>query len=167
MTPREGLLRRRATPQRGRPRICASRCWGWAFDAAELDAAAALVRGSASECFGDRSFDVIGFSNGGYLVNQLLRTCSLRTRLPRASRLITVGAAAPLQGTLEAKPVSLEGCGDLTMLVGREDEHNSDPASSLLHALEVKRASVRETRFDGGHLLRGAPLESVLFAKTP
>jgi hypothetical protein len=132
-------------------------CWGWTFDEPELDAAATAVKDAAASCFGaPRPFGLIGFSNGGYLVTKLLRTCSLHQRLPRASWMMTVGSAMN-HGPLEGSPADLSACGRLVMLVGTRDTYNFDPHEELLHGLEAKHADVHSVRFDGGH---GVPLEA-------
>lgn len=136
-------------------------CWGWTFDDQELAIATPAITRAAHECFGDRDFDVIGFSNGGYLVDKLFRSCSLATWLPGARRLVTVGASM-MKGPLEPQPGSLAGCGSLTMLSGSDDEHNADPEENLLHRLEAKHAAVRAIHYAGGHVLVEQPLRDAL-----
>ncbi len=138
-------------------------CWGWSFDDVELEGATSIVRAAAEKCFGDRPATIIGFSNGGYLLTNLLRTCSLKDKLPRATHVITVGAGM-MKGPLGSKPESLVGCGDMTMLVGDKDEFNFDPTGNLLQNLRSRNAAVREIRFDGGHLLHRAALDDALSA---
>jgi predicted esterase len=145
------------------PSQAGSLCWGWRFDEPEVAAATSIARTAARSCFGAKASTVIGFSNGGYLLTTLIRTCSLATYLPEASRVITVGAGM-MTGRLEAGPESLAGCGELTMLVGNEDEYNFDPTGKLLEALRAKSASVRELRFNGGHLIDKAALAAALAA---
>ncbi|MBX3231478.1 MAG: hypothetical protein KF837_29400 [Labilithrix sp.] len=141
-------------------------CWGWSFDDAELAAAASVVRAGARACFGDGPVTLVGFSNGGYLLNKLIRSCSLKSHVPEAVRAITVGAGV-FHGPLEPSPESLTGCGELTMLVGDEDEHNFDPSGNLLRQLRAKHANVREVRYHGGHLLNEAALGDALSARRP
>jgi predicted esterase len=152
------LSLRIALPRASRP--CPNQpgelCWGWTFDEPEVDAAATAVKDAAASCFGAaRSFGLIGFSNGGYLVTQLLRTCSFHQRLPTATWMMTIGSAMN-RGPLEATPADLAECGHLVMLGGTHDTYNFDPAEQLLHGLEAKHADVHAIRFDGGH---GVPLE--------
>ncbi|MBX3200075.1 MAG: hypothetical protein KF894_18215 [Labilithrix sp.] len=145
------------------PTQAGSICWGWSFDDREIEVATSIVRAAAETCFGDRPATVIGFSNGGYLLTNLLRTCSLKDKLPRATHLITVGAGM-MRGPLGSGPESLVGCGDLTMLVGDKDEFNFDPTGNLLQNLRARNAAVREIRFEGGHLLHRAALDDTLSA---
>lgn len=145
------------------PSQAGSICWGWSFDDAEVRAAMPVVRDAALTCFGEKPAAVVGFSNGGYLLTKLIRSCLLKSELPAATRVISVGAGM-IKGPLEAKPESLAECGDLTMLVGTKDEYNFDPSGNLLSGLRGKNANVREVRFDGGHLLDEAALGQVLSA---
>lgn len=137
-------------------------CWGWGFDDAEVAAAAATVREGASSCFGDQPATVVGFSNGGYLLTKVIRSCALKRELPNVTRVITVGAGM-VKGPIEREP-RLEGCGELTMVVGTKDEFNFDPGGNLLEQLRARGASVREVRFDGAHVLDEAALAGVLGA---
>jgi len=137
-------------------------CWGWAFDASELDAASQAVSSAAASCFGTgRPFGLIGFSNGGYLLTKLLRTCSLRQRLPGATWMMTIGSAMSHE-SLKAPPDDLSGCGRLVMLAGTHDQYNFDPGEALLHALEAQHADVRAVRFDGGHTVPLEPTRAAL-----
>lgn len=136
-------------------------CWGWSFDDAEVKAAMSIVRDAARSCFGGKPAALVGFSNGGYLLTKLIRSCSLKSELAEATRVITVGAGM-IKGPLEPKPESLVECGELTMLVGTKDEYNFDPSGNLFRGLRGKNANVREVRFDGGHFLDEASLGHAL-----
>lgn len=136
-------------------------CWGWAFDEREIRVAAATITDAAEACFGERPFGLIGFSNGGYLLSKLFRTCRVEEELPGVSWMVTVGSAA-LNGEMGPQPASLRGCGRMVILTGVDDTYNFDPADRFLHALEGKGADVRGRRFDGGHVVPDAPLRSVL-----
>ncbi len=143
------------------PNQKSSLCWGWSFDEAETDTASAIIDRAAKECFGDRPFGLIGFSNGGYLVSKLMRQCLARDKLPRVSWMVAIGSAA-FKGALEPRPESLVGCGRLVLLTGTEDTFNFDPTDRFVHLLEAKGADVRAVRFDGGHLVPEESLERVL-----
>lgn len=158
------LSLRIALPRASRP--CpnqpSSLCWGWAFDEQEIDAAADAVKLAATSCFGEgHPFGLVGFSNGGYVVSKLLRTCQLREKLPGATWMLTVGSSM-IHGSLEPKPDDLSTCGRLVMLAGTEDTFNFDPQDQLLHALEAKHADVRGVRFEGGHTVPQEPTRSAL-----
>jgi hypothetical protein len=156
----EALSMRIALP-RATATCQAQLCWGWTFDDREVDAATAEINRTARECFGDKDYVAIGFSNGGYLLDKIYRGCEMKTRLPHARWLFAVGAAL-LKGPLEAQPESLAGCGALTLLSGSEDRFNTDPEDNFLHRLQAKHADVRAIRYAGGHELVEAPLGRAL-----
>lgn len=143
------------------PRQAGSLCWGWAFDEAETDASVRAVRDAAQACFGPHPFGLIGFSNGGYLLSKLLRTCALHMKLPTTTWAVTFGSAV-LKGPLEWQPQSLAGCGRLVIASGTSDTYNFDPADHLLAALKAKGADVAALRFDGGHEVPEEPLQRAL-----
>jgi predicted esterase len=158
------LSLRIALPRASKP--CPSQpsslCWGWAFDDQEIAVAADAVKSAATSCFGGaHPFGLIGFSNGGYLVSKLLRTCQLHEKLPEAAWILTVGSSM-IHGPLEPKPEDLSTCGRLVMLAGTEDTYNFDPRDQLLHALEAKHADVRAVRFEGGHAMPQEPTRAAL-----
>jgi predicted esterase len=158
------LSMRIALPRASMP--CANQpsslCWGWAFDEREVDVATEAVKRAATSCFGaGHPFGLIGFSNGGYLVTKLLRTCELHDTLPEATWMLTVGSAMN-HGPLEPRPEDLSRCGRLVMLVGTHDTYNFDPDDGLLHALEAKHADVSGVRFDGGHVVPEDPTRTAL-----
>jgi predicted esterase len=159
----ERLSMRIALPRSTRacPTQKGSICWGWSFDDTELDEATSTLRAAAATCFGDKPVVLVGFSNGGYLLTRLVSTCTLGRRMPRATRVVTVGSGN-LSAPLGPQPTSLADCGELTMLVGERDQYNFDPKGNLLKELHAKNANAREVRFDGGHLLVTEPLERVL-----
>src|SRR5262249_37570459 len=65
-------------------------CWGWTYNDAERTAAVTAIDAAAAACFPtDRRFVLIGFSNGGYLLEKLFRTCELPSRVPRATSVVT------------------------------------------------------------------------------
>ncbi|MBX3193461.1 MAG: hypothetical protein KF819_41150 [Labilithrix sp.] len=143
------------------PNQPSSICWGWTFDEREVHEGATTIDAAARSCFGEKAFALIGFSNGGYLLTKMLRSCVLPSTLPRVTQLVTSGSTM-MKEPLEREPSSLAGCGKLTMLIGDKDEFNFDPTGTLLHGLQRKGADVREVRFEGTHLLSEEPLMRVL-----
>jgi predicted esterase len=143
------------------PNQADSLCWGWSFDDAEQRDAAATINRAAKDCFPEKRWVALGFSNGGYLLTRLLRSCSLKSLLPSASQLVTSGSAM-LKGPLEPTPAALDACGALTMVVGTQDEFNFDPQQNLFNALRAKGAKVDEIRFAGGHALEAEALTRAL-----
>ncbi|APR80738.1 Hypothetical protein A7982_06085 [Minicystis rosea] len=136
-------------------------CWGWAFDDKEIAAAAGAIDAAARECFGERPFSLLGFSNGGYLLTKMVGTCALRAQVPRAESVLTFGSTM-LHGPLPPAPADLRGCGKLVMVVGTGDTYNFDPSGNYLKALLAKGADATEVRFDGGHLVPLEPTRSLL-----
>jgi predicted esterase len=147
------------------PNQSSSLCWGWAFDEREVDAAVPAIDSAARECFGDRPFGLIGFSNGGYLLTKLLRACVVHDKLPKATWLVTVGSAV-FKGALEPRPESLASCGHMVVLAGTADPYNFDPTDHLVELLKAKGADVTAVRFDGGHEVPDPPLRQVLEGMT-
>ncbi len=143
------------------PNDASSLCWGWTFDERELDAAATAIRTAASSCFEGKSFGLVGFSNGGYLLTKMVRDCSLKRRVPLASWAVAAGSAL-FKGSLDPEPRSLSECGKLRFVTGTKDEFNFDPQHHLLDELKRKGADVGEVAFDGGHLLAEVPLASAI-----
>lgn len=145
------------------PTRAGSVCWGWKFDEAEASAAATQIDAAATGCFPGKPYGVLGFSNGGYLLNKLLRSCRLEAMLPKAEWLIGVGSARfEGEGELEAEPKSLAGCGRLLLLSGREDSYNFDPKHHLYELLVAKGADVEHFEFPGGHILEETSLKQAL-----
>jgi predicted esterase len=143
------------------PNQAGSLCWGWAFDEAEIDVSARAVKDAAQACFGSQPYGLIGFSNGGYLLSKLLRTCALHVKLPTATWAVTFGSAV-FKGPLEPQPASLADCGRLVIAAGTGDTYNFDPTDHLLNALKAKGADVTALRFEGGHLVPEEPLQRAL-----
>jgi predicted esterase len=138
-----------------------ARCWGWNFDDAEIDAAATTIADAAQACFGAKPYGVIGFSNGGYLLSKLYRTCRLHDKLHDATWTITFGSAI-FEGALEPQPGSLAGCGRIVIVAGTGDSRNFDPTDHLATVLNAKGADVTSLRFEGGHSVSEQPLLQAL-----
>ncbi|MGE0328947.1 MAG: hypothetical protein AB7K71_36710 [Polyangiaceae bacterium] len=136
-------------------------CWGWKFDDAEATAATARISAAAAQCFAGKAYGLLGFSNGGYLLNKLLRSCRLKATLPDAAWMISVGSAK-FEGELEAEPKSLAGCGKLLLVSGREDTYNFDPKHHLFELLKAKGADAEHLEYAGGHVLEETALKQAL-----
>jgi predicted esterase len=144
-------------------------CWGWDFSesglAADAARAAPLIEESAKRCFPAHShYGILGFSNGGYLLSGVYRSCRLSDLLPKADWLVTVGSA-PQSKSMTYNSRDLRGCGSLVVMSGTRDEFNSDSDGGLLKELEERRANAREVTYDGGHLLSLEATEAVLRAE--
>lgn len=97
---------------------------------------------------------LIGFSNGGLLVNRVVQQCLSVER----DWVISVGAPGSWQPSTE----SLENCGRLMMLLGRADEGARSSALELKEHLETRSAKVLWLDYDVGHSLEIASLKRVL-----
>ncbi len=139
------------------PDQSASLCWGWTFSNAELTTASTAIANAATACFGNRDYGAIGFSNGGYLLTNLVQDCALHSLLPHALWVVTIGSAM-FHGPLPPGPDSLAGCGRLVALSGTRDTQNFDPTDHLVGALAAKHADVTARSFDGGHVVPDGPL---------
>jgi hypothetical protein len=161
----EKLSLRLALPRSARRCSESTLCWGWGSAAPEeLEPTFVTIEAAARACFGDRPFGLIGFSNGGYNLTAMFRTCQVRTRLPGAKGWVVTVGSTMIRGPLEPEPEDLSGCGELVMLVGEGDVHNFDPVHNYLRRLQAKRARVRLETFQGGHWVPPEPTGSVLRA---
>ncbi len=137
-------------------------CWGWSFNQSEIDSTKGTIEAAAQNCFGTKAhYGMLGFSNGGYLLSQAYRSCTLQTNFPDGGWLAIVGAAR-YSGNLPVQPASLKGCGSLTILSGSEDQYNSDLNQNYLHVLAAKGADATEIPYSGGHLLPYPELKTAL-----
>ena len=89
---------------------------------------------------------ILGFSNGGWLVNKLHRWCLV----PKDQQLAAAGAAGMLD---EHSPKSLRDCGRLYQLIGQEDVYNKDAASKFVEAAKARQGRVQTISYVGGHYL--------------
>jgi dienelactone hydrolase len=151
-------LPRASKPCAGQP---SSICWSFDYNDADTDAAADAIRRAAGTCFGEHPFGLIGFSNGGYLLSKLFRTCRLHEKVQHSTWLLTVGSST-YRGALEFEPARLSGCGSMTMIFGSKDAYNADTDDQYLHALQAKGADVRSVRFDGPHLVPEEPTKTIV-----
>ena len=138
-------------------------CWGWAFDDAELEHTAKIADAAADKCFAHGTkYALVGFSNGGYAIDDMVARCQLGKLLPRATRGVTVGAAM-FKGPFFGAPDDLSSCGDLTMIVGTNDQWNFDPTDNYLHELTKRGAHARTVHVPGmAHALELGPLRDAL-----
>jgi hypothetical protein len=137
-------------------------CWGGAFDVAELEHTAKIADAAADKCFShDTKYALVGFSNGGYAIDDMFARCQLGKLLPRATRGVSVGAA--IKGPLVEAPDDLSACGDLTMVIGTNDTGNVDPTDTYLHYLTKRGAHARTVHVAGmAHALEVGPLRDAL-----
>ena len=126
-------------------------CWGWKFDQAELEAVLPPILQARAQCFSKKKpFKIVGFSNGGYL---LARWYSQAMRPSFPERPISLIASGSSKGDSSAAMSDLSANPSLTLIVGKQDQFNFDPAESLFHRLKDLSAPVTLIEFDGGHVL--------------
>jgi hypothetical protein len=75
-----------------------SYCWGWSFDQSELLKVIPMIIESRKVCFrADKSFGLIGFSNGGYLLTRLYSQKMISGSDLKPTLLVTSGSLIYLQ----------------------------------------------------------------------
>lgn len=139
------------------PHDATLRCWMWSewdeqLIRGRIDTAMQWARDKCSP--NQRVSGLIGFSNGGLLVNRVVQQCLSVER----DWLISVGAP----GSWQPSPESLENCGRLTMLMGRADEGARSSALELKEHLEARSAKVLWLDYDGGHSMETESLSHIL-----
>jgi predicted esterase len=145
---------------RGRESCGRGVCYGWEFKDDQVGRAIEEINRLRSKCFSkDAKPIIMGFSNGGYLINRLFRRCELKSIGVESA--ISIGASM-LEGPLEAKPETLSSCGSLAFLIGKKDKYNFDPKYNLYRRLKNKNARVRLVEFDGEHELPDPALRAIL-----
>jgi predicted esterase len=135
------------------------RCWGWEISDSQTEEALKAIQSAADSCFGPgKSFGLIGFSNGGYVVDRIFRTCALQS----SSWFISVGAGA-------ANPPSaqwasdLSGCGKFTLIEGTQDSQNYDKGGAYLSKIQLRGGHAHELQFEGGHEIPYEPTRTATF----
>jgi hypothetical protein len=123
-------------------------CWTWsAKTSAELDSVIAAIKSSSDACFPSKTYDVLGFSNGGVALGSLLRLCE-KVEFKSA---ITVGAAG---GWFSSDPQDLRKCGPkLVAMLGTEDQTNQKPVRDFVAHLISLNAPAELVEYNGGHTL--------------
>lgn len=104
------------------------------------------IKSETASCLENRPLiGLIGFSNGGYLVNKYFQMC---LDSPKVSFLV-IGAL----GNLKKEPASLKSCGHLTLSIGRRDMIR-DQVKSLYRELKKNFPDkVTLEIYEGGHEL--------------
>jgi predicted esterase len=132
-------------------------CWGWNFsDPRILDASLSESAKAQSLCFPKaKKVGFIGFSNGGFVANQILKDC----RKSDFSWLVSIGAAGSWNDSTKK---DLSRCGHLKLMVGKKDKSNYDHSKKLASWLKDNKARVDLIEFDGGHEIPRKELEEEL-----
>lgn len=123
------------------------RCWGWEISDSQTEEALKAIQSAADSCFGSgKSFGLIGFSNGGYVVDRIYRTCALRS----SSWFISVGAGAANPPSAQWA-ADLSTCGTFTLIEGTQDPQNYDKSGTYLGKIQRRGGHAQELQFEGGH----------------
>lgn|GEM_PF-2323295 len=126
-------------------------CWGWEFNEEIARESIPKTEAAAAECFPQaQAIGFIGFSSGGYLVNQLFQRHLVKKVYPRVRWNVSIGSSLgrwidsdAISGFLDSRP--------LVLLVGKQDHSNYDPKDGYFHFLKSHGAQVSLQLFDGGH----------------
>lgn len=132
-------------------------CWGWNFnDQKVIEKALASVSTAAKECFPkEKKFGLIGFSNGGFVANQIIKDCKKIDFL----WFVSIGAAG---SWTQSNSKDLSHCGTLKLLAGKKDQWNHEPMKELEANLKANKADVELIEYNDGHLIPALELEGIL-----
>lgn len=132
-------------------------CWTWAAKTHEdISIVQMAIKSAAEDCFANRDYSVLGFSNGGVAVGALLRMCE---KVSFKSAII-VGAAG---GWFSTDPKNLEGCSPIIIsLLGSEDQANQKYVREFVSHLISLKAQVSLVEYKGDHRLFFEPLADLL-----
>lgn len=132
-------------------------CWGWNFnDSESVESAIVTAMNAKAECFPKAtSVGLIGFSNGGFVVNQIIKDCRKTT----FNWLISIGAGGSQNKNNEK---DLSKCGSLILMAGKNDTYNYEPIKGLAGWLKTRGADIKIVEYNDGHVLPEKDLENVL-----
>lgn len=135
------------------PFLCGKKaCWPREPEDA-LDASLAAAQKASGQCLGNRRLQMIlGFSNGGYLVNRHFLRCQRRM-----VSLVSFGAAGPTTGTDLVEPIAGSQCDSLIVVAAREELTFRD-AKKFSEFWSKKSLPVKFRSFTGKH---GLDLETL------
>ncbi len=132
-------------------------CWGWNFtDPKILNASLSESAKAQAVCFPKaKKVGFIGFSNGGFIANQILKDC----KKSDFSWFISIGAAGSWN---DSKEKDLSQCGHLKLMAGKQDTFNYENIKKLARWFNSNKARVDLIVFDGGHEIPSKELEQEL-----
>lgn len=133
------------------------KCWTWApKNALDLHAIEKSIYTAARKCFSSQSYSLLGFSNGGTVVNAISRLCMG----DKFKALISVGAPGSWYLT---DPKTLSNCiPKLTLMIGASDQVNQTPVRELYRHITELNGPVELIEYSGGHELPSEALEVTL-----
>jgi hypothetical protein len=141
------------------PTQAGSICWGWKFSPQELESALKVITNARTECFStQRPYDLIDFSNGGYLLTHWYRKNLDPAIDTPPQSMVAFGSEL---GTVPAQ-CNFKNLPPLTLAIGTEDEFNRDPKHRFFQELKSAGANAELIEFQGGHTLNKDALRKIL-----
>ncbi|MBL7545963.1 MAG: hypothetical protein JNL11_19245 [Bdellovibrionaceae bacterium] len=132
-------------------------CWGWNFnDSKIIDATLYLSSKAEAECFPKKKANgLIGFSNGGFVVNQIVKDC----KKTEFSWFVSIGAAGSWN---DSSTEDLSQCGKISLLAGKQDKANYENIKNLAAWFHKNKAPAQLIMYEGGHEIPEKELEQEL-----
>ncbi len=132
-------------------------CWGWNFnDSKVIDLALSASAKAEAECFSNgKPVGLIGFSNGGFVANQIVEGC----KKSEFSWFISIGAAGSWS---DSKIIDLSKCGRISLLAGKQDKYNYENIKNLASWFKKSKTQVSLIEYEGGHEVPAMELEQEL-----
>lgn len=132
-------------------------CWGWNFnEKASIDSALKVAKETKERCFPKaQHITLIGFSNGGHVVNQIIKDC----RNNEFDQLVSIGAGSTWN---KDETKDLSQCGSITLIAGKKDASNYQLIKELDKWFKKRKANVKVIEHDDGHILPQKDLENIL-----
>lgn len=132
-------------------------CWGWNFnDSKIIDAAISASANAQAECFSKaKTVGLIGFSNGGFIANQIVKDC----KKSEYSWFVSIGAAGSWN---DSNSKDLSQCGKISLLAGRQDKSNYESIKNLAAWFKKNKAQVNFIEYDSSHEIPTKELEQEL-----
>lgn len=137
-------------------------CWGWNFnEAGVIESALKAAQQTKDKCFPKSIHTgLIGFSNGGFVANQIVKDCQKNN----FDWLISVGAGGSWN---QNNKKDLSKCGSLILMAGKKDKSNYEPIKELGKWLKEHKSKITVIEYDDSHTLPEKDLENVLRSVIP
>ncbi|MBC7714273.1 MAG: hypothetical protein H7177_13095 [Rhizobacter sp.] len=132
-------------------------CWVWeAQYKKDLEPTFTSIKEASTECFPNKDYNVVGFSNGGAAVSAFLRLCEN----PGFKTAISIGAGG---GWFSSDPKKLLNCmPNLIIMLGSNDGANQAPVRNYINHLQTLKAQVKLIEYQGKHEILYEPLKEQL-----